>query len=216
VAEWHETLLKQNVLEMVARLSSRVFLGLPLCRNEEWLEIAKTYTVAAFMAASELREVSPILRPILHWFKPRCREARRQVRKAHELIDPEVKKRQQRVREAKAAGMKPPKTADTIGWMYEIANGKPLDFTLAQLGLTIAAIHTTTEVTTRAFIDICSKPETAEALRKEVIQVIRDNGWSKVSLYKLRLMDSFIKESQRVNPMGSREWISPGQAWIES
>jgi len=169
------------------------------------LEIAKTYTVAAFMAATELREVSPLLRPILHWFKPRCREARRQVRRSRELIDPEVKKRQQRVREAKSAGLKPPKTADAIGWMYDLANGRPIDYTLAQLGLTIAAIHTTTEVTTRALIDICSKPQIALALRKEVIQVIGDNGWSKVSLYKLRLMDSFLKESQRVNPMGSRK-----------
>ncbi|GAB7342859.1 hypothetical protein MBLNU457_g0983t2 [Dothideomycetes sp. NU457] len=201
--EWHSTMIKSAVLDMVARLSSRVFLGLPLCRDAEWLEIAKGYTVAVFMAASELREVSPFLRPFLHWFKPRCMEARRQVRRAHELIDPEVEKRKRRVEDAKAKGMKPPKTADAIGWMYDLANGRRFQYTLGQLALTTAAIHTTTEVTTRAIIDICSRPELAKALREEVIQVIGDNGWSKVALYKLRLMDSFIKESQRLNPLGS-------------
>jgi len=203
LTEWHTTTVKSVVLDMVARLSSRVFLGLPLCRDTEWLEIAKGYTVAVFMAASELKEVSPILRPLLHWFKPGCIKARRQVRRAHVLIDPEVEKRKRRVEDAKAAGMKPPKTADAIGWMYELANGRPCPYTVAQLALTTVAVHTTTEVTTRALIDICARPELVTELREEVIQVIGDNGWSKVALSQLRLMDSFIKESQRLNPLGS-------------
>lgn len=41
-AEWHEEALKPKVLKLVSRLSSRVFLGTRLCRNERWLEIAKT------------------------------------------------------------------------------------------------------------------------------------------------------------------------------
>lgn len=43
-SKWHAITVKQNNLDLVARLSSRVFLGRPICRNERWLEIAKDHT----------------------------------------------------------------------------------------------------------------------------------------------------------------------------
>ena len=46
-SQWHSVQVKQGVLDMVARLSSRVFLGKDLCRNEQWLDIAKNYTVTS-------------------------------------------------------------------------------------------------------------------------------------------------------------------------
>ena len=55
------------------------------------------------------------------------------------------------------AGQKPPKVADTIGWMYELAREKQEDmnYAAAQLTLTMAAIHTTTEGLTQALLDLC-------------------------------------------------------------
>jgi hypothetical protein len=32
------------ILRLVSRISARIFLGLPLCRNEEWLEISTEFT----------------------------------------------------------------------------------------------------------------------------------------------------------------------------
>lgn len=42
--EWHSIAVKQHNLNLVARLSSRVFLGRPICRDKRWLEIAKNHT----------------------------------------------------------------------------------------------------------------------------------------------------------------------------
>jgi hypothetical protein len=42
--EWQSIPVKQHNLNLVARLSSRAFLGKPICRNEQWLEIAKNHT----------------------------------------------------------------------------------------------------------------------------------------------------------------------------
>ncbi|KAF4545446.1 putative cytochrome p450 protein [Lasiodiplodia theobromae] len=42
-------------------------------------------------------------------------------------------------------------------------------------------------------LDICTHPEYVEPLHEE--------GWKKTALYKMKLMDSFLKESQRVNPI---------------
>lgn len=66
--------------------------------------------------------------------------------------------------------------------------------------MSLAAIRTTTETTCTALLDICEYPGLADRLRQEIVQVVIEFGWTKTSLYKLRLMDSFLKESQRCNP----------------
>lgn len=188
---------------MVARLSSRVFLGLPLCRNRRWLDIAKDYTIDSFIGSQLMRIAPPILRPVSYWLIPNCTRLRKQVRDARKLIMPEVERRKERAQKALEAGQKPPKTADTIGWMYEVGRGRQVDYVAAQLSLSLAAIHTTTESTAQALIDICRFPEVVQPMREEIIQVISENGWTKASLQKLRLMDSFLKESQRFTPMST-------------
>lgn len=198
--DWHATLVKQNVLDMVTRLSSRVFLGKDLCRNERWLQIAKDYTIDSFIGARLLRLVPSVFRPVVHWVMPHCIRLRKEYADANKLILPEVERRKERAEKAIAAGGKPPKTADTIGWMYEIARGRKVDYVAAQLSLTMAAIHTTTEAITQALLDVCANPGVVQPLREEVIAVVGADGWSKTALYKLRLMDSFLKESQRFHP----------------
>lgn len=69
-SQWHTVELKQCTLDLVARLSSRVFLGLPLCRNERWLDIAKNYTVDAINASRQLRAIPSLLRPVAQYFLP--------------------------------------------------------------------------------------------------------------------------------------------------
>ncbi|KAI0151120.1 cytochrome P450 [Pestalotiopsis sp. NC0098] len=200
-AEWSSRNLKDDMMEIVARLSSRVFLGQPLCRNRRWLDISKAYTIDTFIVAHLMRLIPSIARPIAYWFIPQSATLRRAVRDAHKLIDPEVQRRIDNVREAQAAGRKPPKVADSLGWMYQVRTKEGTDYVAAQLALTMAAIHTTTETSSAALLDICEYPEVAEKLRAEIIQVIGEHGWSKTSLYKLTLMDSFLKESQRVRPL---------------
>jgi hypothetical protein len=118
------------------------------------------------------------------------------------MIDKEVLKRKATVDKYLAAGKTPPKVADTIGWMHETATLKntKVDYVAAQLSLTMAAIHTTTEVTCQAIFDIIDYPEVLQPLRQEVIDVISKHGWAKTTLYHLRLMDSFLKESARHRP----------------
>lgn len=203
--DWAAVNLTDAMLDLVARLSSRVFLGKDLCRNKEWLRIAKSYTVDSFIAALELRFTPSFLRPILYLVLPHCRKIRREVADANGLIISEVERRMERAKKALEAGQKPPKTADAIGWMYEVARGRKVDFVAGQLSLTLAAIHTTTNVLSQALLDICQYPEIVAPLREEVVQVLSEHGWAKTSLYKLKLMDSFLKESQRVNIFSAGE-----------
>lgn len=199
--EWQTVVLKDTVMDVVARLSSRVFLGKDLCRDPRWLQITKTYTIDSFIASYLLRLVPTLVRPLVYWVIPQCTSIRRAVRDAHKLIDPEVGRRKAAVDACLRAGEKPPKTADSLGWMHEVSRGRPIDHVAGQLSLTLAAIHTTTETTCQALLDVCEHPDVARALRQEIIEVIGEHGCTKTSVYKLKLMDSFLKESARCSPM---------------
>ncbi|CRK17299.1 hypothetical protein BN1723_002432 [Verticillium longisporum] len=171
------------------------------CRSP--LRIAKSYAVDALTATYLMRMAPSLLRPIAYWLIPQCRTSRQAVQSARKLIDPEVKKRKMLVDDALQSGAKPSKISDAIGWMYQVAAGRPVDFVCAQMQLTLAAVHTTTEVLAQAILDLCERPEPVQKLRDEVIEVLGDEGWEKTSFYKLKLMDSFFKESQRFTPLVS-------------
>ncbi|XHG05621.1 hypothetical protein AWENTII_008836 [Aspergillus wentii] len=194
---WTEITYKPILLKLIARVSTRVFIGPELCENEDWLRISKEYAVESFIAVRALRKWHFSLRPIVHWFLPECRKLRATLAEARRIIMPVIEKRRESNRQAREAGQPPSKTADTIGWMDEAAKGKPYDVADAQIGLSLAAIHTTTEMVSGLISDLCANPEYFEPMRAEIASVLADKGWSKKALHDLKLMDSAMKESQR-------------------
>jgi gliotoxin biosynthesis cytochrome P450 monooxygenase len=79
-----------------------------------------------------------------------------------------------------------------------------------QMSLSFAAIFTTTGAVCHALFDLASRPEYIQPLRDEIQQVINEDGqditangfrnFKKQSIPKLRKLDSFLKESQRLSP----------------
>lgn len=69
---------------------------------------------------------------------------RKHVRDAEKLIRPEVETRREKAIQTLDKGHKPPKTADTVGWMVEMCQGRrqEVNYVAAQLSLSMAAIHT--------------------------------------------------------------------------
>ncbi|PNP80129.1 hypothetical protein FNYG_06497 [Fusarium nygamai] len=45
------------------------------------------------------------------------------------------------------------------------------------------------------------RPELVEAVRKEIVEVLNKEGWSKKALFNMKLLDSVIKEAQRLKPI---------------
>ncbi|KZL76749.1 cytochrome P450 [Colletotrichum tofieldiae] len=195
--EWTEVALKPKLLDLISRISARVFIGQELCNNKEWLEITKRYTIDSFVAAQTLRSWPAFTRPFVHWFLPECRKIRQEMSDARRIIQPVLDERRERNRKAREAGKPPAKVADAVGWMDDVANSYDYDAAAAQIGLSLAAIHTTTMSLCGIFYDLMTHPDYIECLRNEVRAVLGQDGWKKTSLYQLRLMDSLMKESQR-------------------
>lgn len=93
-------------------------------------------------------------------------------------------------------------------WMEECARGRSYDPTIAQLTFSLAAVHTTTDMLTQVIYDLCDQPDLVQALRDEAIEVLREDGWKKTALYKMKLMDSVLKESQRLKPTSIGQHLS--------
>ncbi|KAI0457461.1 cytochrome P450 [Xylaria acuta] len=199
--EWKEFSLPAVNLSLVARLSSRVFLGEKLCRDPAWLQITTEHPVNAFMAAYRLRLYPKILRPIVHWFLPECQLLRRQHAQARSVIQPVIDQRMEERRKALEAGLPAPTYDDAIDWAQEESKQTPWDPATFQLAMADAAVHTTTDLISQTIVELLTHPELMQPLRDEAIEVLRIHGWTKAGLYNLKLMDSILKETQRVKPI---------------
>ncbi|KAK0665002.1 Cytochrome P450 monooxygenase pyr3 [Lasiodiplodia hormozganensis] len=202
--EWTGVTWVPVAAKIAARLSAKVFLGEPLCRNEEWLTLSLTYAIDGFQAARDLRWWPPFMRRLVHAFSPEFGKLQAKMKEARRIIEPEVAARKRARREALLAGEKPHKAADAIEWMDEHAQDEPYDIPLAQVALSFAAIHTTSGMISSLLWELTANPEYIDDLRKEIIDVISDDGgWKKTSLYKMKLLDSCMKEAQRLHVIGA-------------
>ncbi|KAK7737588.1 hypothetical protein SLS63_002717 [Diaporthe eres] len=209
--ELRDILLYPAVLDTVARLSSRVFLGDRLCRDDIWLRMTKSYTTTAFQAAQRLRVYPRHLRKLVHWLQPECRQLRAQLAEARGIVAAVIEERRQARKTAAEAGQPVPEYNDAIDWADQEAARKRstrYDPAVFQLILSVAAIHTTTDLTCQVILDLARHLEFIQPLREEISSVLGAEGWKKTALYNLKLLDSCIKESQRVKPINASE-LSP-------
>ena len=188
------------MLDMIARLSSRVFLGEELCRNDDWLKVTKEYTVDTFKAAQTMLLFPSGLRYLLAFFIPDSKIAKAKERRAQSLIRPVIEKRRLIKEQARKAGEPIPRYNDAIDWAEAECNGQSYDPAYFQLLLSVAAIHTTSDLLSKIMLLLATEPELFVPIRQEMIRVLKADGWSKTSLYNMKLLDSTMKEAQRIMP----------------
>lgn len=177
-------------------------MGETVSRDPAWLDVSVNYTIDAFNAARALRMWPSVFRPLVHWFMPSCQKLRQHLATARTIIAREVERRTQ-AKQTQINGSTP-RRADALDWMDELskAYGSVSDPSREQVGLAVAAIHTTSNLITNVVYDLAAYPEYIEPLREEIKAVLAEDGsLMKTSLLKLKLMDSVIKESQRINPV---------------
>ncbi|GES63543.1 cytochrome P450 [Aspergillus terreus] len=201
--EWQSFTFAQEIPHIVARLSSLVFLGQKICRNQEWLNVSVNYTIDAFLAARDLRLWPSVTRRIVHWFLPSAKRLRHHTVVATEIIQAEIQKREL-IRIGKLPEEEPPRThADALDWFAEVAAGRPFNVIRSQIGLSLAAIHTTSNLLTNIMYDLTAYPEHIQPLRDEIKAIVDEDGiLKKTSLTKMKRMDSVMKETQRLNGAG--------------
>ena len=204
--DWTEVPVGDLLLRLYARISARFIVGLPLCRNEEWLRVSTVVGENVFTTVIVLRMLPPVLRPLLPLVLrclPTWYRLRENLSTATKLIAPvlehhEEKKSGETVDSGEDA-------SSLLLWMRDNALNElekdPMNLAYRQIFLGLGSIHTTASATSHAIHDLCSHPELLEPLREEVEQIlIADGGWEKATLMKMWKLDSFMSESQRLSP----------------
>lgn len=188
------------MMDIIARLSSRVFLGDKLCRNEEWLKITKAYTVDMFQASLNLTVVPNALQFLLPLFSKQCKVVYGHLHRAQELVRPIIEERRLLKEQARKKGKPIPQFNDAIEWGEQECKGFSYDPASLQLSLSFVAIHTTSDLCSKILVLLAREPEQIKPLREEIVRVLNKDGWSKTSLYNMKLLDSAMKEAQRMMP----------------
>ncbi|KAG2420428.1 hypothetical protein HFD88_000040 [Aspergillus terreus] len=193
-SDWHKMALQPTLLTMVARLSSLAFLGTDMCRNPEWLEVAVNYTLARFAAVRSIQTWPRVLHPFVHWFLPACKTLREHINKGRKILAPLVERERHNEESAED------KQSSVLAWIDRHARDHAYDPTLAQLMLSSVSIHTSADLITKVIIRLCENAELIEALRQEILAATQKQGITYASLKDLILMDSVMKETQRLDP----------------
>ncbi|KAI0887803.1 cytochrome P450 [Annulohypoxylon maeteangense] len=197
--EWTSVVAYQTMLTIVATISGAIFIGPELCRSEDYLKASIGYTLDFINAVTKLKQWSRRWRWFGRYFTPEVDKLFAERKKAHIFLRPVIEQR----RAAMAAGHDLPD--DTLQWMLNKVDEFGLsDDNLAetQLNLSMAAIHTTTLTVTMILYDLVIRPDVIEEVREEIETVLAANGGVMTShaLFEMKLLDSVMKESQRVNP----------------
>lgn len=175
-------------------------MGEEMCRDENWIKASSEYTTAAFGNGDKMRAWPRSLRPLVHWFMPEAKEVRQKLDAARRAIKPLIEQRQARIAEAVARGESPPVHNDSLEW-FEQEYTTGYDPAVSQITLSIVAIHTTSDLLQTTMLGIARHPELFAPLREEAVRVLGSHGLTKLAMYDLKLMDSVIKEAQRIKPV---------------
>ncbi|KAJ7458885.1 cytochrome P450 [Mycena latifolia] len=198
--EWRELHVSPNIMQVVARTSNRLFVGLPLCRDQEYIDLAINYTISVVTRGQIIGLFPSFLRPI---FAPFISARKSSLRHGLKFLGPMIDERLEK--EWKHGRDWPDKPNDLISWLLEIAEGEERTtpaLTSRILGINMAAIHTSSMALTAALYDLTAYPEHILPMREEVERVVAEQGWSKASLAKMHKLDSFLRESQRLSGNG--------------
>ncbi|EJD07458.1 cytochrome P450 [Fomitiporia mediterranea MF3/22] len=198
VLDWVAILALDTVRSLVCRASNRIFVGVPLCRDPVYTDLSTNFTVDIMKTVYMMNDTPAVLHPIIAaLFNPTARS----VRQAMKLLRPILEERFRMYDEN--GDDWPGKPVDMISWLIDEAPNNEKrsvrELTLRLLSVNFTAIHTSSNSFTHALLHLAAEPQYIGPLRKEIEQVIKEEGWSKVAMTKMWKLDSFMKESQRIN-----------------
>ena len=201
-------------------MTSRILVGPSTSKSEAWLNTSIGIATSIFLSSGRLKVFPPFLRPVVALFDADLRRIRRYHANARKILLPEIRRRRSEGRvaiENVNAGIggrsegKP--NGDMIDWLDEESSGEdadPVKMVNRQLGLSFASVHTTTNHLTNVLFDLAARWKTYGPPLRQEIQccMALDGTLSKEALTKLSKLDSFMKESQRLNPPSACKFCS--------
>ena len=224
--QWKEIGVLDSLMQIIPRGVNRMLVGLPLCRNEEYISNMTKFAQACIMTSQVyLRYIPQWLKPVLGPLVtiPNNRYWRNTTKYTIPLIKGRLVNFK---RKSEDAGFEWEEPNDYISWHIEHATSEnrqdeltPDIMSRRLMAVNFAGIHTTSLSTTNCLFDLISSDPSKgylEGIREEVTRVFAEEGgqWTKAGLAKLHRTDSAIRESLRISSfviLGAMRKVLPAE-----
>ncbi|EGN97958.1 hypothetical protein SERLA73DRAFT_182766 [Serpula lacrymans var. lacrymans S7.3] len=196
--EWVNVPAYSSMLNITCRTSNRLIVGLPLCRSQEFADLHVKFAVQVIVCASIVNLLPNFIKP---FFGRLLTNTPNSIERCTEYIRPIV---DDRLRDIEEHGEEwADKPNDMITWLLDEAreerNARAV--ALRVLVLNFASLHSSSSSFTHALLHLAARPHLLQPLREEAEAVVQEEGWTKAAMDKLKKIDSFLKESQRVSAL---------------
>ncbi|KAL1951299.1 hypothetical protein VTO73DRAFT_448 [Trametes versicolor] len=197
--EWTEVNMLDAIRQIIARASSRVFVGQPLCRNEEYLALSIRFSVDMVKDRDMLSWFPQFLKP---YISRSYSLARRSLSRNREILQPVINERKLMMQ--KWGDDWTDKPNDMLQWFIETQQTDDQYKKIPdRIMLTnFAAIDTSSMSGSLSLIWLADHPEYIDPIRIEVEAIVAGQGWTKEALGRMWKLDSFLKEFQRHQGLG--------------
>ncbi|GJE90628.1 cytochrome P450 [Phanerochaete sordida] len=199
---WTSVPVLKTIMRVVSRTSNRIFVGLPYCRDPAFCELGVRFAVDVIKTGVALHLTPIFLRPLVGKL---ISPASKRVEEGKAIIGKLLEDRLKLFKEHSDSDW-PDKPSDMIQWLIEEANEEERtvdSLVLRILVVNFAAIHTSSTSFTHALHTLAAHPECVAPLREEIEGIVRVEGWTKAAVQRMRKLDSFMKECQRLNGLGA-------------
>ncbi|KAK2616186.1 hypothetical protein QQS21_000818 [Conoideocrella luteorostrata] len=206
--DWTPLVIMPKILRIVTQTVGRSVVGKEICRRSEWIDAVISYSTNVFMAATYLKMVPIIMRPLVALLTPyiyRIHLSRYRIRK---LIAPAILQQVACRADQQTLWNTGEKDEElhTLDWLVSLSS--PEEATVEMIshrltGVSFGSTHTVSSHITNCVIDLAANFDClADSLREEINEVLGHNpiDISNADLSKMWKLDSFMKEVQRFHP----------------
>ncbi|KAF2140916.1 uncharacterized protein K452DRAFT_351633 [Aplosporella prunicola CBS 121167] len=215
VESWKEIDLFATIRMVVAQAASRFTVGLPLCRNEEYLsdcwKVVDGIVINGGLTGASPQPLRPLVGPIFSW------NLRRQIEKIKRHFEPIYRQRLRDLGRSNGKDQESQEPRDLLQMMLRYAQKERpdelYDFDIMTKRLcfaNFAAVHQTSILVTNMLLNIMGSNaefNTMSVLRDEVTRVIGADGrgeWTKYKVAQMVKADSVARETLRLNSYSNR------------
>ncbi|KAI1322269.1 cytochrome P450 monooxygenase [Xylariaceae sp. FL0255] len=200
--EWKELNASDVIGRIMHRMTSRVLVAQEVCRDKKYLDVSLSFMNSVMVTA--LVAIMLPLGPFRGLFTRvlACFHKRR-LQATVDIVQPIVEWRLREL-ETNPEASHP----DAIQWAIELAGDDPAErnprrITLNTLQNIWAASAGPAVSVTQMIYQVLMMPEYLEPLTREARQAVQEYGWSDKAMNQMVLLDSFIRECNRMYPLGS-------------
>ncbi|KAF8910293.1 cytochrome P450 [Mucidula mucida] len=183
---------------ILASMCNRVFVGEALSRRKEYIDLTAGLSDSAIRNGVIFRTIVPAcLRRYAGKLLQRILGHRR---KMEEFLEPLIEEKRRQRKEDK------PLENDMLSWMMGDEDPSTAALAMAVINMNFLALHTTIKTFTNVFFRLASDPSYVLPLREEIETHLDPKditSWSIAALSRCVKLDSFFKESMRLDTLGA-------------